>query len=249
MKIALNVNGAPVSREVEARQNLVDFLRYELGLTGSHIGCEHGVCGACTVRVDGKPIRGCLMLAAQADGCQVETIEGVAEQRDDRRAQGAFRAENALQCGFCTPGMLLTAQELLDRKPDPDPAADPRSHRRQLLPLHRISRHRPGDPRRGGAAGRRRATGGRGRRELHRALGGPAPDRAAGGRPGHLYGRRGAPGSCTPRSCGRPMPMRASRPSTPRMRPRCPGWWPWSPAGRWPAAASRGSGCSRTTSA
>src|SRR5215468_10354038 len=123
MKIMLTVNGAPVTREVEGRQNLVDFLRYELGLTGSHIGCEHGVCGACTVRVDGKPIRGCLMLAAQADGCHVETIEGVAASGAIAALQRAFRAENALQCGFCTPGMLLTAQALLERKPHPDPVA------------------------------------------------------------------------------------------------------------------------------
>ncbi|HKE19562.1 MAG TPA: molybdopterin cofactor-binding domain-containing protein, partial [Kofleriaceae bacterium] len=123
MKITLTVNGAPVTREVEGRQNLADFLRYELGLTGSHIGCEHGVCGACTVRVDGKPIRGCLMLAAQADGCHVETIEGVAASGAIAALQRAFRAENALQCGFCTPGMLLTAQALLERKPHPDPVA------------------------------------------------------------------------------------------------------------------------------
>ena len=103
MKISLTVNGAPVSREVEDRQNLVDLLRYELGLTGSHIGCEHGVCGACTVRVDDAPVRGCLMLAAQADGCRVETIEGLAEIGAIAELQQAFRAENALQCGFCTP--------------------------------------------------------------------------------------------------------------------------------------------------
>jgi aerobic carbon-monoxide dehydrogenase large subunit len=121
VKITLTVNGAPVTREVEGRQNLVDFLRYELGLTGSHIGCEHGVCGACTVRVDGKPIRGCLMLAAQADGGRVETIEGVAASGAIAALQRAFRAENALQCGFCTPGMLLTAQALLERDPHPDP--------------------------------------------------------------------------------------------------------------------------------
>src|SRR5215813_4763877 len=121
MKITLTVNGAPVTRDVEGRQNLADFLRYELGLTGSHIGCEHGVCGACTVRVDGKPIRGCLMLAAQADGCHVETIEGVAASGAIAALQRAFRAENALQCGFCTPGMLLTAQALLEREPHPDP--------------------------------------------------------------------------------------------------------------------------------
>jgi aerobic-type carbon monoxide dehydrogenase small subunit (CoxS/CutS family) len=123
VKIALTVNGTPVTRDVEGRQNLVDFLRYDLGFTGSHIGCEHGVCGACTVRVDGTPIRGCLMLAAQADGCRVETIEGVSETGAIAALQRAFRAENALQCGFCTPGMLLTAQALLERNPDPDPVA------------------------------------------------------------------------------------------------------------------------------
>ena len=96
MKIALTVNGTPISRDVEARQNLVDFLRYDLGFTGSHVGCEHGVCGACTVRVDGTLVRGCLMLAVQADGCRVETIEGVAEQRRARRAPaGVPRGERA----------------------------------------------------------------------------------------------------------------------------------------------------------
>ena len=99
----------------------MDFLRSELQLTGSHVGCEHGVCGACTIRVDGKPIRGCLMLAAQADGCRVETIEGVAESGAIAGLQRAFREANALQCGFCTSGMLLTAQSLLEREPRPDP--------------------------------------------------------------------------------------------------------------------------------
>ncbi|HEU4728180.1 MAG TPA: molybdopterin cofactor-binding domain-containing protein, partial [Kofleriaceae bacterium] len=122
MKITLTVNGVPVSREIEPRQTLVDFLRYELGLTGSHIGCEHGVCGACTVRVDGASLRGCLMLAAQADGCRVETIEGLAESGVLAPLQQAFRMENALQCGFCTAGMLLTAHALLERDPHPDPA-------------------------------------------------------------------------------------------------------------------------------
>jgi len=113
VKISLTVNGGAVTREVEPRRNLVDFLRHDLELTGSHVGCEHGVCGACTVRVDGAPVRGCLMLAVQADGCRVETIEGVAESGALARLQRAFRAENALQCGFCTPGMLLTAHEML----------------------------------------------------------------------------------------------------------------------------------------
>ena len=123
MKITLTVNGTPVSREVEPRQNLVDFLREGLQLTGSHVGCEHGVCGACTVRVDGSLVRGCLMLAVQADGCRVDTIEGLAEQGVLAELQQAFRFENALQCGFCTSGMLLTAHALLERQPRPDPAA------------------------------------------------------------------------------------------------------------------------------
>jgi carbon-monoxide dehydrogenase small subunit len=111
--IALIVNGETVSETVEARTSLVDFLRDTLGLTGSHIGCEHGVCGACTVRVDGVIVRGCLMLAAQCDGAAVETIEGVSDAGEIADLQSAFEKRNALQCGFCTPGMLLTAQELL----------------------------------------------------------------------------------------------------------------------------------------
>ncbi len=102
--------------EVEPRQNLVDFLREELQLTGSHVGCEHGVCGACTVRVDGTIVRGCLMLAVQCDGAVIETIEGVSDSGDIADLQAAFCERNALQCGFCTPGMLLTAQELLAPK-------------------------------------------------------------------------------------------------------------------------------------
>lgn len=113
MAISLSVNGEAVEEEVEPRLNLVDFLRGALGLTGTHVGCEHGVCGACTVRVDGRIVRGCLMLAAQADGCVVETIEGVAESGRIADLTQAFHERNALQCGFCTPGMLLTAEELL----------------------------------------------------------------------------------------------------------------------------------------
>jgi carbon-monoxide dehydrogenase small subunit len=111
--ITLTVNGTRVSRRVAARQHLVDFLREELGLTGSHIGCEHGVCGACTVRVNGDIVRGCLMLAVQADGCVVETIEGLSDSRELAALQKAFHEKNALQCGFCTPGMLMAAQDLL----------------------------------------------------------------------------------------------------------------------------------------
>ncbi len=116
--ITLTVNGESVTRCVESRTNLVDFLRYELGLTGSHVGCEHGVCGACTIRMDGRIVRGCLTLAAQAEGAEVWTIEGVSETNEIRPLQKAFVERNALQCGFCTPGMLLTIAELMERKPD-----------------------------------------------------------------------------------------------------------------------------------
>ena len=108
----LSVNGIEVTRRIPARQHLVDFLREELGLTGSHVGCEHGVCGACTVRVDGEIVRGCLMLAVQANGCKVETIEGLSDSGELAGLQKAFHAHNALQCGFCTPGMLLAARDL-----------------------------------------------------------------------------------------------------------------------------------------
>ena len=111
--IKLTVNGEPVVETVEARKSLVDFLREDLALTGSHVGCEHGVCGACTVRVNDVIVRGCLMLAAQCDGAKVETIEGVSDAGEIADLQEAFEKRNALQCGFCTPGMLLTAQELL----------------------------------------------------------------------------------------------------------------------------------------
>ena len=112
----LTVNGIKVTRRIPARQHLVDFLREDLGLTGSHIGCEHGVCGACTVRVDGEIVRGCLMLAVQADGCKVETIEGLSDSSELKDLQKAFHEKNALQCGFCTPGMLMAAQDLLKNK-------------------------------------------------------------------------------------------------------------------------------------
>ena len=113
--VVLTVNGEEVRERVDARKTLVDFLREDLSLTGSHVGCEHGVCGACTVRVDGVVVRGCLMLAVQCDSARVETIEGVSDQGEIADLQAAFEARNALQCGYCTPGMLLTAQELLAR--------------------------------------------------------------------------------------------------------------------------------------
>ncbi len=113
--ISMRVNGEDVRERVESRKTLVDFLRDDLGLTGSHIGCEQGVCGACTVLVDGAVVRGCLMLAAQCDGARVETIEGISDCGAIADLQDAFQRRNALQCGFCTPGMLIGAQDLLER--------------------------------------------------------------------------------------------------------------------------------------
>jgi carbon-monoxide dehydrogenase small subunit len=113
LDITLTVNGTQVTRRVAPRVHLVDFLRDELGLTGSHVGCEHGVCGACTVRVNGEIVRGCLMLAVQADGCRVDTVEGLSDSQELARLQKAFHERNALQCGFCTPGMLMAAQDLV----------------------------------------------------------------------------------------------------------------------------------------
>jgi aerobic-type carbon monoxide dehydrogenase small subunit (CoxS/CutS family) len=112
--ISLTVNGERVTKSVEPRRHLIDFLRIDLGLTGSHAGCEHGICGTCTVRVDGEIVRGCLVLAASLDGAQVETIEGLSECGTIHDLQEAFVARNAAQCGFCTPGMLMTAADLLD---------------------------------------------------------------------------------------------------------------------------------------
>jgi carbon-monoxide dehydrogenase small subunit len=113
LDISLTVNGERVRERVDARKTLVDFLRDDLALTGSHVGCEHGVCGACTVRVDGEIVRGCLMLAVQCDGAKVETIEGLSDSGEVADLQAAFEQRNALQCGFCTPGMLAAAQDLL----------------------------------------------------------------------------------------------------------------------------------------
>jgi aerobic carbon-monoxide dehydrogenase small subunit len=115
LDIDIRVNGEDISARVEARKTLVDFLRDDLSLTGTHIGCEHGVCGACTVRLDGDVVRGCLVLAVQCDGAEVETIEGVSDSGAIADLHLAFQRRNALQCGYCTPGMLISAQELLSR--------------------------------------------------------------------------------------------------------------------------------------
>jgi carbon-monoxide dehydrogenase small subunit len=117
--ISLQVNGEPVEAQVLPRLNLADFLREHLSLTGTHVGCEHGVCGACTVRVNGDIVRACLLLAAQANNASVETIEGLSDSGEIADLQDAFRHRNALQCGYCTPGMLIAAQDLLTHNPEP----------------------------------------------------------------------------------------------------------------------------------
>jgi carbon-monoxide dehydrogenase small subunit len=121
--ISLTVNGETIEASVEPRTHLADFLHDHLGLTGTHVGCEHGVCGACTVRLDREIVRSCLTLAAQADGKAVETIEGLSDSGAIADLQAAFRDRNALQCGYCTPGMLITAHDLLTHVSSPSRAA------------------------------------------------------------------------------------------------------------------------------
>src|SRR4029079_2252496 len=113
LEITLTVNGEPIAARVEARTTLVDFLRDDLALTGSHVGCEHGVCGACTVLLNGESVRGCLTFAVQCDGAAVDTIEGLSDTGAVADLQRAFQERNALQCGYCTPGILISARELL----------------------------------------------------------------------------------------------------------------------------------------
>ena len=126
--IRLTVNGEPIEAQVQVRQHLVDFLRTELGLTGSHVGCEHGVCGACTVRVDGVAVRGCLMLAVQADGAAVETLEGLHDSGRHADLFENFVQRNALQCGYCTPGMIASAIEIVERGGKKPTREDIRAH-------------------------------------------------------------------------------------------------------------------------
>ena len=115
--VSFTLNGRPAEGSAEPRMLLVDFLRHEIGLTGTHVGCEHGVCGACTVRIDGSATRSCLVYAAQAEGCSVETVEALAGQGDLNDLQAAFRRHHALQCGFCTPGILMSLTQLIEEEP------------------------------------------------------------------------------------------------------------------------------------
>lgn len=121
ISITVKVNGTEHTAAVEPRRSLVDFLRHDLGLVGTHVGCEHGVCGACTVMLDGRTVRSCLLFAAQADGAEVTTIEGIGTAEALHPLQQAFQQHHALQCGFCTPGMILAGIELLGDNPDPTP--------------------------------------------------------------------------------------------------------------------------------
>ncbi len=117
--VRLTVNGTRREGRCEPRKLLVDFLREDLGLTGTHVGCEHGVCGACTILLNGEAARSCIMLAVQADGCEIQTVEGLMQDGTLHPLQAAFREHHGLQCGFCTPGMLMTALDLLRTNPSP----------------------------------------------------------------------------------------------------------------------------------
>lgn len=130
--VSLNVNGVPVAAEVEPRTHLADFLREHEGLTGTHLGCEHGVCGACTVEIDGVPARSCIQFAARCDGMRVRTIEDFDDDAVMRELRAAFSAEHALQCGYCTPGMLVTARDIVMRLPHLTGAGDEARIREEL---------------------------------------------------------------------------------------------------------------------
>ena len=119
MQITVNINGASETRDVEPRRLLVDFIRSDAGLTGTHIGCDTSSCGACTVILDGRPVKSCTVLAVQADGSEVKTVEGLAEGGEIHPVQAAFKEHHGLQCGFCTPGMMLVGSALLEENPDP----------------------------------------------------------------------------------------------------------------------------------
>ena len=151
----ITINAITYEGEVEPRTLLSDFIRHQAGLTGTHVGCEHGVCGACTVQMDGEPIRACLMLAVQADGRSLTTVEGLGGPGGELSPlQRAFTAHHALQCGFCTAGFLISADALLRRRPDPSESRDPRGDRGQPVPVHRLRRDRRRDPLGGRGGGR-----------------------------------------------------------------------------------------------
>ena len=150
-EIRLTVNGKSYQGRCEPRKLLVDFVREDLGLTGTHIGCEHGICGACTILFNGEAARSCLMFAVQAEGAELMTVEGLAKGDEYHPLQQAFHEHHALQCGYCTPGMLIAALDFLATNPVPDRGRDPRRHLLGAVPLHRLRQHRQGGRRRGGS--------------------------------------------------------------------------------------------------
>ena len=140
-RVGLTLNGREAGGWAEPRMLLSDFLRHELGATGTHVGCEHGVCGACTVRLDGAPVRACLTLAVQAEGRRVDTVEGLSPEGEGLNdLQKAFRRHHALQCGFCTPGILMSLDAYLETKTRAGRRGDPRAAQRPSLPLHGLFR-------------------------------------------------------------------------------------------------------------
>ena len=158
-KVSMTVNGRPVSGEVEGRTLLVEFLREGLRLTGTHVGCDTGQCGACVVHVDGVAVKSCNVFALDLEGAEVTTIEGMANADGSLGViQAAFQTHHGLQCGFCTPGMVMTAAALLEGERGAERGGDPRVPRRQHLPLHRLPQHRQGDPGGGGRAEGRAAS-------------------------------------------------------------------------------------------
>ena len=146
MRVAVTVNGTEYARDVEPRLLLIHFLRDELGLTGSHWGCDTSNCGSCVVWLDAKPVKSCTVLAAMADGRSVRTVEDLEQDGRLDPVQQGFIECHGLQCGFCTPGMMMTARWLLDHHPDPAEARDPRGHLRPDLPVHRLREHRQVGP-------------------------------------------------------------------------------------------------------
>ena len=149
-QVSITVNGKVRKAHVEPRLLLAHFLREQLNLTGTHIGCDTSQCGACTVLIDGRSAKSCTVFAVQADGSTITTIEGLAKDGQLHPLQKGFWEEHGLQCGYCTPGMIMSAANLLAENPKPTEAADPRGHLRQLLPLHRLSAHRQRRAARGG---------------------------------------------------------------------------------------------------
>ena len=156
-QVRVTVDGVHYADDVEPRMLLVHYLRERLGKTGTVVGCDTSNCGACTVHLDGRSVKSCTVLAVQADGGEVTTIEGLAPRRRAAPVQEAFHEYHALQCGYCTPGMIMQAIDLLGDNPDPDRGGDPRGPRGQPLPLHRLPEHRRGRAGRGAGDEARRA--------------------------------------------------------------------------------------------